>query len=131
MEYARPKKLCLLTEERLAYLHQQDIERQDEYNREYDPDYNLDKYTRKWYTCMSDASRAWAKLQTLTEAEFYEVIHWLSVDDEPCNPNRGRPGKVKEVARDIKYAMSAKQRAVAYQIITTRYNNGKGYKVKK
>ncbi len=121
--YDKPTELKLLTEEQLDTLHKEDIRYQDEYNRKYDPDYNLDSFTRKWHSRMSDASYDWKLLQSISEKDLYEVIHWLSVEDEPYNPKGGRPGKIKELARDIKYSMSSKQRAVAYNIITKRFNN--------
>ena len=125
--YERPKELNLLTNEQLDKLHQQDIEKQAKYNKEYDPDWNLDSFTRKWYSRMSDARGDWRMLQWININDLYEVIYWLSVPDEPRNPKCGRPGKIKELARDIKYAMSPKQRAIAYKIITKRFEEGAEY----
>ena len=123
MTYKRPERLALLTDEQLEQLHRQDIKYQDEYNKKYDPDYNLDSFTRKWHSRMSDASYDWQLLNRITLEQLYEVIYWLSNNKEPYNESGcGRPGKIKELARDIKYSMSSKQRAVAYSIITKRFN---------
>jgi len=125
MMYERPAQLTLLTDEQLEALHQKDIAKQEKDNAEHDYDYpnSMETYTRKWYSRMSDASYDWKLLQQISLNDLYEVIHWLSVEDEPCNPKGfGRPGKIKELARDIKYAMSSKQRAVAYNIIAKRFD---------
>ena len=121
--YSRPNELKLLTEEEISALYQADVEREKEYNEEHDPDYNLDSFTRKWHKYkITDASGWWNMLNIINKDRFYEVVYWLSVPDEPCNPKGGRPDRTKELARDIKYVMTPKQRAVAYKIITERYN---------
>lgn len=124
-EYKRPDKLNLLTEEQIDKLHKEDIKREEKENRENDYDYpnQMNRYTRKWYRCMSSAKGVWDKLYEINEKDLYEIIYWLSVPDEPSNPNDNGLNKAKRLARDIKYAMSSKQREVAYRIITERYNN--------
>lgn len=123
MEYKRPEKLRLLTEEEINALYQADVEEERKYNEEHDPDYNLDRFTRKWKKHkIIDASSWWEALRTINKARFYEIVYWLSVTDEPCNPWGGRPSNTKSLARDIKYVMTPRQRAVAYKIITERYN---------
>lgn len=123
MEYERPEELRLLTEAEISALYQADVEEERKYNEEHDPDYNLDRFTRKWKKHkIVDATSWWEALRTINKARFYEVVHWLSVPDEPCNLCGGRPNNTKLLARDIKYVMTPKQRAVAYKIITERYN---------
>lgn len=123
-KFTRPETLVLLTEEQLQELRAQDYTADKKENEQRDSWVSFDSRSRKWHSKMIDAKSAWDKLLTITEEQFYEVIYWLSVTVEPCNPNGfGRPGKVKELARDIKYCMSLKQRAVAYTIITNRFNS--------
>lgn len=121
--YARPVKLTLLTNEQIKALHDRDIELEKKAEADNVSWVPVSCYTRKWHSRMSDASYDWKLLQTITVDQLYEVIHWLSTEAEPCNESGcGRPGKIKELARDIKYCMSDKQRNVAYSIITKRYN---------
>ena len=123
MEYERPEELRLLTEEEISALYQADVEEERKYNEEHNPDYNLDKFTRKWKKHkIVDATSWWEALRTINKARFYEIVYWLSVPDVPCNPYDNGLSKTKRLARDIKYVMTPKQRAVAYKIITERYN---------
>lgn len=123
MEYERPEELKLLTEAEISALYQADVEEERKYNEEHDPDYNLDRFTRKWKKHkIVDATSWWEALRTINKARFYEIVYWLSVPDEPCNLWGGRPNNTKLLARDIKYVMTPKQRAVAYKIIIERYN---------
>lgn len=116
------EKLALLTEEELKALYLEDKRKEERYNLEHDQEFNLDSFTRKWRRQLFDASYDWALINKLDNKQFLELIYWLSVKATPRNPKGGRPGLVKELARDIKYAMTSKQRAVAYSIITKRYN---------
>lgn len=130
--YTRPEKLNLLTNEQLKALHQRDIELESKAEETNDSWVPITSYTRKWYSCMINAKTDWDKIYKLTNEQFYEVIHWLSVEDEPLNDKGfGRPGYAKELARNIKYAMSDKQRDVAYKIIRQRFDFGEDYRPKR
>ena len=120
--YKRPETLSLLTDEQLQELRAKDVAADKQENQERDSWVVFDSRSRKWHDKMSNAKYAWDSLTDLTTEQFYEVVYWLSVPYVPENPKCGRPGKVKELARDIKYCMSSKQRAVAYKIITDRFN---------
>jgi hypothetical protein len=121
--YKRPETLNLLTDEQLQELKARDIAADKHENETRDSWVVFDSRTRKWHTKMQDAKYAWQSLQQVSAEQLYEIIYWLSIPDEPYNSKGcGRPGKIKELARDIKYCMSSKQRAVAYKIITNRFN---------
>jgi hypothetical protein len=121
--YKRPETLNLLTDEQLQELKERDIAADKHENETRDSWVVFDSRTRKWHTKMQDAKYAWQSLQQISAEQLYEIIYWLSIPDEPYNSKGwGRPGKIKELARDIKYCMSSKQRAVAYNIITNRFN---------
>lgn len=121
--YERPKTLNLLTDEQLQELKEKDIAADKHENEVRDSWVVFDSRTRKWRAKLSDAKYAWQALQQIPPENLYEIIYWLSVPYEPINEKGwGRPGKIKELARDIKYCMSSKQRAVAYSIITNRFN---------
>lgn len=124
LEYKRPETLNLLTEEQLTELYEKDVEKQEKDNREHDYDYpdQMNRYLRKWYKKIYDAKEYWDSLYQLDENGLYEVIHWLSVKDEPKNPHNNGINKIKRISRAIKYAMTSKQREVSYKIIEERYN---------
>lgn len=117
-------ELRLLTDDELDALRAEDERRDREYNLEHDNDFNFDSFSRKWRKRIPNAKHDWELIRKLSVEQFLALAHWLSVEDEPVNPNPGggRPGLVKELARDIKYAMSSKQRAVAYRIVAERYD---------
>ena len=120
--YKRPETLSLLTDEQLQELREKDIAADKQENQERDSWVVFDTRSRKWHDKMLNAKYAWEALTDLTAEQFYEVVYWLSVPYVPRNPRGGRPGRVKELASDIKYCMSPRQRAIAYKIITDRFN---------
>ncbi len=114
--------LKLLTEDELESLHYQDIQKQRKENIEDDTDFNMNRYTRKWKSKVSDAKKYWDQLKQIDNKQLLEVINWLSISDEPCHGGSNKPTKIERLARVVKYEMSPKQRAIAYSIITDEYN---------
>ena len=121
-KFERPQKLALLTESQLSELRDKDFEddeMEDSISNSWVP---VTRRQRKWSKSIRDAKPCWELLYKITDRQLYEVIHWLSVKDEPMADGRGRPGKIKELSRCIKYAMTPKQREVAYRIVEKRFN---------
>ena len=122
MEYKRPEELRLLTEEEISDLYHADLAAEYKENSESNSDYCTDRYTRKWNKRIYNATEHWNEIRSINKSNFNELVYWLSVPDVPCNPHDTGLSKTKRLARDIKYIMTPKQRAIAYKVITERYN---------